>query len=88
MGIEIGDRVTILRNGQWVTTRDVVDISVTEIIELSRLQFDNPVEAARAVRGRPAMTSRLTITKGAVSGKRLAATASGPCGWSVVKSPI
>ena len=31
---EIGDRVTVLRNGQWVATRDVSDISVAEIIEL------------------------------------------------------
>jgi ribose transport system ATP-binding protein len=31
---EIGDRVTVLRNGQWVATRDVADINVAEIIEL------------------------------------------------------
>ena len=31
---EIGDRVTVFRNGQWVATKDVIDISVAEIIEL------------------------------------------------------
>jgi ribose transport system ATP-binding protein len=31
---EIGDRVTVLRNGQWAATRDVSDISVAEVIEL------------------------------------------------------
>ncbi len=31
---EIGDRVTILRNGQWVATEDVTDVSVPQIIEL------------------------------------------------------
>jgi ribose transport system ATP-binding protein len=31
---EIGDRVTVLRNGQWVATRDVAEVSVAEVIEL------------------------------------------------------
>jgi ribose transport system ATP-binding protein len=31
---EIGDRVTILRNGRWVATEDVADVSVDRIIEL------------------------------------------------------
>jgi ribose transport system ATP-binding protein len=31
---EIGDRVTVLRNGQWAATRKVADISVAEVIEL------------------------------------------------------
>jgi ribose transport system ATP-binding protein len=31
---EIGDRVTVLRNGQWAATREVADITVAEIIEL------------------------------------------------------
>jgi ribose transport system ATP-binding protein len=31
---EIGDRVTILRNGEWVATRPVADITVAEVIEL------------------------------------------------------
>ncbi len=31
---EIGDRVTVLRNGQWAATREVADISVAEVIEL------------------------------------------------------
>ncbi len=30
----IGDRVTVLRNGQWAATREVADISVAEVIEL------------------------------------------------------
>ena len=31
---QIGDRVTVLRNGQWAATRDVADITVAEVIEL------------------------------------------------------
>jgi ribose transport system ATP-binding protein len=31
---EIGDRVTVLRNGQWVATRAVSGVSVAEVIEL------------------------------------------------------
>ncbi len=31
---EIGDRVTVLRNGQWVATEDVRDVTVPQIIEL------------------------------------------------------
>ncbi len=31
---EIGDRVTVLRNGQWAATRDVADVTVAEVIEL------------------------------------------------------
>jgi ribose transport system ATP-binding protein len=31
---EIGDRVTVLRNGQWVATEAVADVSVARIIEL------------------------------------------------------
>jgi ribose transport system ATP-binding protein len=31
---EIGDRVTVLRNGQWAATRSVSEITVAEIIEL------------------------------------------------------
>ena len=31
---EIGDRVTVLRNGQWVATEDVTDVTVAHIIEL------------------------------------------------------
>ena len=31
---EIGDRVTVLRNGQWVATEDVRDVTVPHIIEL------------------------------------------------------
>jgi ribose transport system ATP-binding protein len=31
---EIGDRVTVLRNGQWAATRNVADITVPEVIEL------------------------------------------------------
>ncbi len=31
---EIGDRVTVLRNGQWVATEDVADVTVSEVIEL------------------------------------------------------
>ncbi len=31
---EIGDRVTVLRNGQWAATRDVAGITVGEVIEL------------------------------------------------------
>ena len=31
---EIGDRVTILRNGEWVATRSVADVTVAEVIEL------------------------------------------------------
>jgi ribose transport system ATP-binding protein len=31
---QIGDRVTVLRNGQWAATREVRDISVGEVIEL------------------------------------------------------
>lgn len=31
---EIGDRVTVFRNGEWVATRDVADITVAQIIEL------------------------------------------------------
>jgi len=31
---EIGDRVTVLRNGQWVATEDVTDVTVPQIIEL------------------------------------------------------
>ena len=31
---QIGDRVTVLRNGQWVATEDVSDITVAQIIEL------------------------------------------------------
>ncbi len=32
--VEIGDRVTVLRNGQWVATEDVADVTVPQIIEL------------------------------------------------------
>ena len=31
---EIGDRVTVLRNGQWVATKNVADVTVAEVIEL------------------------------------------------------
>jgi ribose transport system ATP-binding protein len=31
---EIGDRVTVLRNGQWAATKAVTDITVAEVIEL------------------------------------------------------
>ena len=31
---EIGDRVTVLRNGQWAATRDVAQVTVAEVIEL------------------------------------------------------
>jgi ribose transport system ATP-binding protein len=31
---EIGDRVTVLRNGRWAATRDVADVTVAEVIEL------------------------------------------------------
>ena len=31
---EIGDRVTVLRNGQWAATRDVAQVTVPEVIEL------------------------------------------------------
>jgi ribose transport system ATP-binding protein len=31
---EIGDRVTVLRNGQWAATRSVADTSAAEVIEL------------------------------------------------------
>ena len=31
---EIGDRVTVLRNGQWVATKDVAEITVAEVIEM------------------------------------------------------
>jgi ribose transport system ATP-binding protein len=31
---EIGDRVTVLRNGQWAATRAVADVSVPQVIEL------------------------------------------------------
>ena len=32
--VEIGERVTVLRNGQWVATEDVRDVTVPQIIEL------------------------------------------------------